>query len=99
MSALPFASHWLDMPAQELPGDAQMPRVQGTAFGASQRLVVSPGREAQGSLQMPGGPVDHPLSPFYGAGHEAWARGEPTPLRPGAAKHTLTLRPAAVDSK
>ena len=98
-SALPFASHWLDMPAQELPGDAQMPRVQGTAFGASQRLVVSPGREAQGSLQMPGGPVDHPLSPFYGAGHEAWARGEPTPLRPGAAKHTLTLRPAAVDSK
>jgi penicillin amidase len=98
-SALPFASHWLDMPAQELPGDAQMPRVQGAAFGASQRLVVSPGREAQGSLQMPGGPVDHPLSPFYGAGHEAWARGEPTPLLPGAAKHTLTLRPAAVDSK
>ena len=48
---------------------------------------------------MPGGPVDHPLSPFYGAGHEAWARGEPTPLLPGAAKHTLTLRPAAVDSK
>jgi len=98
-SALPFASHWLDMPAQELPGDAQMPRVQGTAFGASQRLVVSPGREAQGSLQMPGGPVDHPLSPFYGAGHAAWARGEPTPLLPGAAKHTLTLRPAANLSK
>jgi penicillin G amidase len=98
-SALPFASHWLDMPAEPLPGDAQMPRVQGTAFGASQRLVVSPGREAQGSLQMPGGPVDHPLSPFYGAGHEAWARGEPTPLLPGAAKHTLTLRPAANLSK
>ena len=39
--------------------------------------------------------VDHPLSPFYGAGHEAWVRGEPTPLLPGAAKHTLTLRPAA----
>ena len=76
-SSLPFASHWLDMPAQALPGDAQMPRVQGAAFGASQRLVVSPGREAQGSLQMPGGPVDHPLSPFYGAGHAAWARGEP----------------------
>ena len=61
----------------------QMPRVQGEAFGASQRLVVSPGREAQGSLQLPGGPVDHPLSPFYGAGHAAWVRGEPTPLLPG----------------
>jgi penicillin amidase len=94
-SSLPFASRWLDMPAQPMPGDAQMPRVQGGAFGASQRLVVSPGREAQGSLQLPGGPVDHPLSPFYGAGHAAWVRGEPTPLLPGEAKHTLTLRPTA----
>jgi penicillin amidase len=98
-AALPLANRWLDMPAQPLPGDAQMPRVQGEAFGASQRLVVSPGREAQGSMQMPGGPVDHPLSPFYGAGHEAWARGEPTPLLPGAAKHTLILRPTANLSK
>ena len=93
--ALPFASRWLDMPAQALPGDGNMPRVQGEAFGASQRLVVSPGHEAQGALQVPGGPVDHPLSPFYGAGHDDWARGKPTPLLPGAAKHTLTLRPAA----
>jgi penicillin amidase len=97
--ALPFASRWLDMPAQPLPGDQHMPRVQGGDFGASQRLVVSPGHEAQGSLQMPGGPVDHPLSPFYGAGHADWARGKPTPLLPGAAKHTLALRPAAVDSE
>ncbi len=94
-SALPLAGRWLDMPEQPLPGDQQMPRVQGEAFGASQRLVVSPGHEAQGSLQMPGGPVDHPLSPFYGAGHADWALGKPTPLLPGAAKHTLTLRPAA----
>jgi penicillin G amidase len=94
-SALSFAGRWLDMPEQPLPGDAHMPRVQGEAFGASQRLVVSPGHEAQGSLQMPGGPVDHPLSPFYGAGHDDWVQGKPTPLLPGAAKHTLTLRPAA----
>ncbi len=92
--ALSFAGRWLDMPEQPLPGDAHMPRVQGEAFGASQRLVVSPGHEVQGSLQMPGGPVDHPLSPFYGAGHDDWAQGKPTPLLPGAAKHTLTLRPA-----
>jgi penicillin G amidase len=94
-AALPFANRWLDMPAQPLPGDAQMPRVQGKAFGASQRLVVSPGREAQGSMQMPGGPVDHPLSPFYAAGHADWALGKPTPLLPGVPKHTLTLRPTA----
>ena len=88
--ALPFAARWLDMPAQPMPGDAAMPRVQGAAFGASQRLVVSPGREAEGLFQMPGGPVDHPLSPFYGAGHEAWVRGEPQPLLPGDADSTAT---------
>jgi len=92
--ALPFASSWLDMPAVPLPGDSAMPRVQGVSFGASQRLVVSPGREAEGYFQMPGGPVDHPLSPFYGAGHDAWARGEPTPLLPGPAAHKLQLAPA-----
>ncbi len=91
--ALPFAGHWLDMPAVPMPGDSDMPRVQGRQFGASQRLVVSPGREAEGLFQMPGGPVDHPLSPFYGAGHDAWVRGEPQPLLPGKTAHTLRLKP------
>jgi penicillin amidase len=94
--AIPFVGHWLDMPAQPLSGDSFMPRVQGPSFGASERMVVSPGREAQGYFQMPGGPVDHPMSPFYGAGHKAWARGEPRPLLPGEPKHTLKLLPAAV---
>ncbi len=92
-AALPFAAHWLDMPAQPLPGDSAMPRVQGVRFGASQRLVVSPGREAQGYFQMPGGPVDHPLSPFYGAGHDDWVAGRPAPLMPGPAQHRLQLSP------
>ncbi|WP_129775475.1 penicillin acylase family protein [Peristeroidobacter soli] len=94
--AIPFVGTWLDMPSVPLSGDSFMPRVQGPAFGASERMVVSPGREAQGYFQMPGGPVDHPMSPFYGAGHKAWARGEPRPLLPGEAKHTLKLSPAAV---
>jgi penicillin amidase len=93
-SALPFASRWLDMPTVPLPGDAAMPRVQGTQFGASERMVVSPGKEDEGVFQMPGGPVDHPLSPFYGAGHAAWARGEPQPFLPGPPLHRLELAPA-----
>jgi penicillin amidase len=91
--AVPLLGRWLDMPAQPLSGDSFMPRVQGPSFGASERLVVSPGREAAGYFQMPGGPVDHPLSPFYGAGHDAWAQGQPRPLLPGPAKHTITLNP------
>lgn len=92
-SALPFASRWLDMSSVPMSGDAAMPRVQGTQFGASQRIVVSPGREAEGIFQMPGGPVDHPLSPFYRAGHEAWVSGEPQPLLPGPPLYRLQLVP------
>ncbi|HEX2492282.1 MAG TPA: penicillin acylase family protein [Steroidobacter sp.] len=93
-AVLPFASYWLDMPPEPLSGDAAMPRVQGVAFGASERLVVSPGKEEeQGYIQMPGGPVDHPLSPFYGAGHSAWVEGKPAPLLPGDAQYILRLTP------
>ncbi len=92
--ALPaWLTFWLNMPADPLPGDANMPRVQRPDFGASERFVVSPGHEAEGIFHMPGGQSGHPLSPFYRAGHAAWVRGEPTPFLPGKAEHTLTLKP------
>lgn len=84
---------WLNMPADQLAGDVNMPRVQTPTFGASMRLAVSPGREAEGLFQMPGGQSGHPLSPFYRAGHANWVRGEPGPLLPGPAAHTLVLNP------
>jgi penicillin G amidase len=86
-------ARFLDMPAEPLPGDSSMARVQGRGFGASQRMVVAPGREEEGIFHMPGGQSGHPLSPFYRAGHAAWVKGEPTPLLPGPAVHTLTLTP------
>lgn len=88
-----FLSGWLNLPADPLPGDSYMPRVQSPTFGASLRLVVAPGREDEGLCHMPGGQSGHPLSPFYRAGHEAWVRGEPSPLLPGPARHTLLLQP------
>ena len=81
------------MPADPLPGDTDMPRVQGPAVGASERFAVSPGREAEGYFHMPGGESAHPLSPYYRAGHAAWVRGEPTPFLPGPTQHTLELKP------
>ncbi|MGO1540401.1 MAG: penicillin acylase family protein [Luteimonas sp.] len=83
----------LCMPADPLPGDGMMPRVQGPGFGASQRMVVAPGHETNGIAHMPGGQSGHPLSPFWGAGHDDWAHGRPTPFLPGPAEHTLTLGP------
>jgi penicillin amidase len=91
---LPLLARWLDMPPASLPGDAHMPRFQSPHEGASQRLAVSPGREAEGYFHMPGGQSGHPLSPHYGDSHGAWVRGEPTPFLPGPTVHTLTLRPA-----
>ncbi|MFI5336981.1 MAG: penicillin acylase family protein, partial [Opitutales bacterium] len=88
-----FLAGFLNMPAVPLPGDSRMPRVQGPGFGASERMVVSPGHEAEGILEMPGGQSGHPLSPFYRAGHEAWVRGEPSPFLPGPGQHTLLLTP------
>ena len=63
------------------------------ADGASQRMVVAPGHETDGIAHMPGGQSGHPLSPFWGAGHEAWAKGEATPFLPGEPRHTLSLVP------
>jgi penicillin amidase len=88
-----WATGWLSMPADELPGDTNMPRVQDASFGASERFVVSPGHEAAGIFHMPGGACSNPLSPYYRAGHEAWVRGDPTPFLPGPAEHTLALNP------
>ncbi len=83
----------LCMPAEPLPGDGNMPLVQAPGFGASERMVVSPGREAEGFAHMPGGQSGHPMSPFWGAGHAAWVHGEATPFLPGEPAHALTLTP------
>ncbi len=92
--ALPGLGWLLDMPAEMLPGDEDMPRVQGPNFGASERFAVAPGHEAEAYFEMPGGQSGHPLSPYFRAGHERWARGDdPAPFLPGPAAHTLTLMP------
>lgn len=92
--ALPgFAKPALCMPADELPGDVAMPRVQRQDFGASERMVVAPGHEAEGIIHMPGGQSGHPLSPYWGAGHDDWVQGRASPFLPGATRYRLTLKP------
>ena len=91
---LPLAAPFINMPAIDVPGDHDMPRVQDGAFGASERFAVTPGREAEGYLHIAGGQSGHPLSPYYSAGFREWAEGKPLPFLPGPAEHTLTLEPA-----
>ncbi|MGH8171979.1 MAG: penicillin acylase family protein, partial [Rhodanobacteraceae bacterium] len=92
--ALPdFIARRLDMPADQLPGDRDMPRVQSPDFGASERFAVAPGDEEHGYFMLAGGQSGHPLSPYYGAGHADWAAGKPTPFLPGRTQQTLELVP------
>jgi penicillin amidase len=91
--AVPGLGRLVDMPPDPLAGDANLPRVERPAFGASERFVVSPGREEEGIFHMPGGQSGHPLSPYYRAGHAAWVEGHPTPFLPGPAVHVLDLSP------
>jgi penicillin amidase len=92
-ASLPFVGRLLDMPIQPVPGDLFTPRVAWGSNAASQRMVVSPGREAEGIMQMPTGQSGHPLSPFYGNSHQAWITGEPSPFLPGPPAYRLTLTP------
>jgi len=90
--AVPALARFLDMPKDPLPGDDNMPRVHSPTHGASERFVVSPGRENEGLFHMPVGQSSHPLSPYFGAGHEAWLKGEKAPFLPGPTRYTLILQ-------
>ncbi|NIL94587.1 MAG: penicillin acylase family protein [Woeseiaceae bacterium] len=91
--ALPILGGFLNMPAEPLAGDVDLPRAQGRTFGASQRFSVAPGDEANGIMHMPTGQSGHPLSDFYGKGHDDWVRGTPSPFLPGETRHKLLLMP------
>jgi penicillin amidase len=91
--AVPILARWLDMPRAPMPGDSHMPRVQTPTSGASERLTVSPGREADGYFHMATGQSGHPRSPHYRDGHQAWVEGKATPFLPGPTVKTLVLNP------
>jgi penicillin amidase len=92
-ASVPFFGRQLNMPFAPLPGDLFTVRMTWGTETASERFVVSPGREAEGILHMPTGQSGHPLSPFYSNSHDAWVKGAGTPLLPGMAVHRLTLVP------
>jgi len=91
--AVPWLSRWLDMTDVAVSGDSHMPKVHKPGFGASERMIVSPGHEENGLYNMPAGQSGHFLSPFYRTEMEAWLKVEPRPLLPGPTKYELELRP------
>jgi penicillin amidase len=92
-AGIPIVGNRLDMPLQSIDGDLYTPSMHWGANAPSERMVVSPGREASGVMHMPTGQSGHPLSPYYANSHDAWVGGKATPFLPGATEHTLTLTP------
>jgi penicillin G amidase len=93
-SAIPYLGSYLNMPGDPLPGDVYTPRASSPRTGPSQRMVVSPGREHEGIMQIPTGQSGHPLSPHYRDQYRAWLEGVATPFLPGATVSTLILEPS-----
>ncbi|MGZ5031152.1 MAG: penicillin acylase family protein [Methylobacter sp.] len=91
--ALPMLSDLLDMPSEAQPGCFFCVRVTGPSYGASERLVVSPGHFDEAILHMPGGQSGHPLSPYYRDQQDFWLKGLPLPLVAGKPEHALLLQP------
>jgi penicillin amidase len=91
--AVPLLGRLTDPPDVPIAGDDMMPRVVTPGFGASERFVVSPGHEADGIFEMPGGQASDPISPYYLAGHDDWVLGKPAPFLPGARRWRLVLEP------
>ena len=92
-ASVPLFGRWLNMPATPVPGDLFTVRLHWGPATSSERMVVSPGREAEGIMHMPTGQSGHPLSPFYANSHDAWVKGAATPLMPGKEEYRLTLMP------
>ncbi|GAA5523580.1 penicillin acylase 2 proenzyme [Microbulbifer aestuariivivens] len=90
--AVELVNWFIAMPQDQLSGDTHMPRFQSPTHGASQRLVVSPGRTDAAIFHMATGQSAHPLSPFFGNGHRDWVEGRPSPLKEQAASYRLILQ-------
>lgn len=86
---IPMLGKILNMPQKPLPGGYHCVR----ATSASERMVISPGREADGILHIPSGQSGHPLSENYKDQFSYWLKGEPLPFLPGPTTHTLTFSP------
>ncbi len=92
--AVPDLAKYIDMPIVEQSGDSEnIPHITGLVNGQSIRMVVSPGHEEDGIMDLPSGQSGHPLSPYFGAGHDEWLNGAMLPFLPGETKWSLEFVP------
>jgi penicillin G amidase len=91
--AAPMLASTFSIPAHEQPGHWSTVRVATPRFGASNRLVVAPGREANATLTTPAGQSANPSSRHYKDLHPFWRDGAYAPLLPGPPEARWVLEP------
>lgn len=97
-AASPVLAWLLNMPRASMAGCAQCVRfyhaVDGKSSGANARIVVSPGHEEDGLIQMAGGQSGHFSSVHYMDQEADWVAGLPRGFRQGEMVSRLELRPS-----
>jgi penicillin amidase len=91
---LPWIWRFLDMPRLPLAGCIQCVRYANGNTGATARMVVAPGHEVDGILQMAGGQSGQPGSRHYADQQASWVTGRPIPFLGGEKQHRITLQPS-----
>jgi penicillin G amidase len=89
---VPLVGAVLDMPRVPLPGCVYCLRYAYQSEGANYRMVVSPGHEDEGLLDLAGGQSGQPASPHYADQQANWVRGAPGPFLSQAQRTRLLLR-------
>ncbi len=90
-AGIPMLNYLFDMPHLPLPGCVQCLRYSFENMGANARVVVAPGREGAGIMQMAGGQSGQPGSPHFEDQQLNWVKGVPTPFLGGQAQSRLML--------
>jgi penicillin amidase len=92
-SKLPLLNSLLDMPQNPLAGCPYCVRVVYGLFGASERMVISPGHLQQGIMHMPAGQSGHPLSSHYRDQQPFWEQGKALPFMSDVVVESFELQP------
>lgn len=91
--AIPLLASSYRIEPHEQPGHPTTVRVATPGYGASDRLVVSPGLEDRGLIAIPAGQHARPTSPHYRDLHESWRAGSYLRLRPTQIAERLRCTP------
>jgi penicillin amidase len=98
MGGVRLIGQFFNMPVTPLPGCVECVRFAVSQVGASARMVVAPGYEEAGILELPAGQSGQFGSPYFDDQEASWAAGLPAAFLAGKSIHRLTLRPADIST-